>query len=312
VAFNVSDKSVNAMLQRHFSAAQKQNVDSLEKLSSGQVFTRNDPRPSEKALSDGLEFKLRSLSAAKRNINDAVSLLQTGESGLQDITNMLVRMKEINVAGASTTIGDRDRRYLLIEYEAIHDEINRVAATTTFNGIPLLNGQSKDTPEALIFRVGDPQKADLKGASDADVNTIRFDGLKSVVATTEAMGIKSARRLLANSNEKEGISASDVADLLPARDSDAFSTIYDQALGTLSTNRAIFGALQSRLQHAMDYVDVYQENIAAAKSQIADTNYATEVSKMVQSRMLMSAASSLMAHGNITAQLTQGLLNSIS
>lgn len=312
MAFNVSDKSINAMLSRHLSAAQKQNTDSLEKLSSGQVFTRNDPRPSEKALSDGLEFKLRSLSAAKRNINDAVSLLQTGESGLQDITNMLLRMKEINVAGASTTIGDRDRRYLLIEYEAIHDEINRVATSTTFNGIPLLNGQSKEAPEALIFRVGDPQKSNLKGSADDDVNTIRFDGLKSVVATTEALGIKSARKLLASSNETEGISARDVADLLPSRDSDNFATIYDQALGTLSMNRSIFGALQSRLQHAMDYVDVYQENIAAAKSQIADTDYASEVTKMVQSRMLMTAASSLLAHGNITAQLTQGLLNAIT
>ena len=308
MAFNVSDKSMSAMLQRHLGNAQKQQADSLEKLSSGQVFTKNDPRPSERAISDGMEFKLRSLSSAKRNINDAVSLLQTGESGLQDITNMLLRMKEINLAGASTTIGDRDRRYLLIEY----DEINRVATSTSFNGIPLLNGQSKDAPESLIFRVGDPQKAEMKGSSDPDVNTIRFDGLKSVVATTEAMGIKSARKILASSNDKDGISVRDVQDLLPARDSDAFPTIFDQALGTLSTNRAIFGALSTRLQHAMDYVDVYQENITAAKSQIADTDYATEVTKLVQSRMLMSAASSLLAHGNITAQLTQGLLNSIT
>ena len=312
MAVNVSDKAINQMLQRHLSAAQKTNVDSLEKLSSGQVFTRNDPRPSEKAISDNLEFKLRGLSSAKRNINDAVSLLQTGESGLQDISNMLLRMKEINVAGASTTIGDRDRRYLLIEYEAIHDEINRVAMSTTFNGIPLFNGQSKDAPESLIFRVGDPQKADSKGNSDPDINTIRFDGLKSVVATTEAMGIKSARKLLAASNDKDGISARDVQDMLPAKDPDSFPTVFDQALGTLSTNRAIFGALQARLQHAMDYVDVYQENIAAAKSQISDTNYATEVTRMVQSKMLMSAATSLMAHGNIGAQLTQGLLNAIT
>ena len=82
------------------------NADALEKLSTGTVFTTRDPRPAERSIAEGLEYKLRGLAAAKRNINDAVSLIQTGEAGLNEITNMLLRMKEINATAASTTISD--------------------------------------------------------------------------------------------------------------------------------------------------------------------------------------------------------------
>src|SRR5687768_9335205 len=156
MGFNIKDRSLQATLQRHLEKSQKENSDALEKLSSGTIFTRNDPRPADRALAEGLEFKLRSLSSSKRNINSAVNLLQTAESSLSEIGNMILRMKEINVAAASTTVSDKERRFLFIEYEALHDEIDRIALTTEFNGIPLLNGEDPRAPEELVFRVGDP------------------------------------------------------------------------------------------------------------------------------------------------------------
>ncbi len=306
MAFNIKDKALQANLARHLEKAQKTNSDSLEKLSSGSVFTRNDPRPAERALAEGLEFKLRSLASSKTSINSAVNLLQTAESSLSEITNMVLRMKEINVAAASTTVSDKDRKFLFIEYEALHDEINRIATTTEFNGIPLLNGESPDAPEELVFRVGDSMVSDEVDSDD--LNVIRFEGIKSVVATTAALGLKSARDLLLDSDQ--GIALLDVEDLLMA-DDDLFGSIYDQALDTISTNRAVFGGMQSRLQSATDFLDVYQENIAAAKSSIADVDYASEVARLTESRILMQAGTAVMAQGNINSQLALNLLNSL-
>ena len=306
MAFNIKDKALQANLARHLEKAQKVNSDSLEKLSSGSVFSRNDPRPAERALAEGLEFKLRSLASSKTSINSAVNLLQTAESSLSEITNMVLRMKEINIAAASTTVSDKDRKFLFIEYEALHDEINRIATTTEFNGMPLLNGDSPDAPDELVFRVGDPMVSD--GVDSDDLNVIRFEGIKSVMATTAALGLKSARDLLLDS--EQGIGILDVEDLLMA-DDDLFGSIYDQALDTISTSRAVFGGMQSRLQAATDFLDVYQENIAAAKSSIADVDYASEVARLTESRILMQAGTAVLAQGNINSQLALNLLNSL-
>ncbi len=312
MAFNIKDRGLQANLERNLEKSQRENSDALEKLSSGTIFTKNDPKPAERALAEGLEFKLRSLASSKRNINSAVSLLQTAESSLSEVGNMVLRMKEINIAAASTTVSDKERRFLFIEYEALHEEINRVATTTEFNGIPLLNGDAENAPEELVFRVGDPFTPDDDSSDSDDINAIHFDGLKTVVATTAGLGIKSARELIAGSSENEGIALDDVEELMAPDDSDLFPTVYDQAMNTIATQRAVFGGLQSRMQRATDFIDVYQENITAAKSSIADVDYAKEVSRLVESRLMLQAGTAVLAQGNINSQLALGLLNSIT
>ena len=303
----------NQKLVRHLEQAQKKQADSLEKLSSGEVFTHQDPRVADRALAEGLEFRLRSLTAAKRNVNDAVSMVQTGQSAMSEIGNMVVRMKEIGVAGANTTVTNRERQYLFLEYQALYDEITRIAVTTEFNGIPLLNGRSKDTPSELVFRLDAPFNGDDGGeiSGDDDVNIIRFDGLKDVVATAAGLGIRSMKGpLLDGADGGEGISLSDVEDVLEPESSD-FSTSFDEAIANLSTQRSVFGAIETRMSHALDYISVYEENLSAAKSKIADTDYAREAAKLAQSAIAMQATSGLLAQGNLSSKLTLNLLNSI-
>ncbi len=312
MAFNIKDRSLQATLARHVGDAQKTNSDSLEKLSSGSVFSRGDPRPADRAVAEGLEFKLRSLASSKRNVNTAVNLLQTAEGSLSEITNMVLRMKEINIAASSTTVSDKERRFLFIEYEALHDEIDRIAVTTEFNGIPLINGEDTRAPEELVLRIGDPV-IDAEGSEGQDINAIRFAGLRNVVATAKGLGLRSARDLLLDTNDAEGLSLGAVEDLMtPDGDSDEFPTVYDQALNTISTQRAVFGGFQSRLQHSLDFMDVYQENIAAAKSSIADVDFAAETGRLVESRLLLQAGTAMLAQGNINAQLALNLINTIS
>lgn len=313
MVLNIRDKSSAKQLQRNLSNAMAENADALEKLSSGSVFTSRDPRPADRAIAEGFEYKLRGLAAAKRNINDAVSLIQTGESGLNEITNMLLRMKEINVTAASTTVTDKERRYLFIEYQALFDEVNRIAVNTEFNGIPLLNGAADDAPEQLVFRVGDPMEpGDSIGNSDVDdLNTIVFNGVDAIVATAEELGIHSAADILADTNENEGITLDDANDLLLAEDDDLYATAYDQALETLAGQRSVFGALQARMNRAVDFVDVYQENLASAKSNIADTDFAEQSTRLIESRILTQAGTSLLAQSNLNMNLALDLLNRV-
>ncbi|SMF22476.1 flagellin [Pseudobacteriovorax antillogorgiicola] len=302
----MSDINVNAQkVIRRLGQARRENTDSLEKLSSGKVFTQRDPRPADRALAEGLELKLRGLAASKRNINDAISLLQTADSGFSEITNILVRMKEINVAGATTTLTDKERKFLFIEYEALHDELNRIATSTEFNSIPLLNGNDERTPETLILRVADPLISDLATAESGDINEIRFENLKDIIATTEGLGIRSARELI---NEDEDFEVEDAREMLEPED-DQFASIYDQALDSISHFRASYGAIQKRLQTAINYNEVVEENISAAKSRIADTDYASEVARMAQSSILMQANTALLSQANFNANLMTSLIS---
>lgn len=312
MTIGLNNKSLTARLTRELENAQNQRQDSMEKLAAGKVFTVRDPKPAERALAENMEFKLRSLASSKKNVNDAVSLLQTAESGLSEINNIIVRLKELSVAGASTVLTDQERRYLFIEYEALRDEIDRIALTTEFNGIPLLNGASDRAPEQLVFRAGDPFEDESVGSfREDDINTIRFDGLKDVVATASGLGLQSAADILADSTGTAGIAIEDVVELLEPYEK-GFATIYDEALNRLSTQRAIFGAMQSRLQATKNYIDVYQENLAAARSSIADTDYAREVVKLTESSILLQATSGLLAQTNFDSAVTINLLKSIS
>jgi len=304
---NVGDKGFGLTLERYLRKAQAANQDALEKLSSGTVFTKQDPRPSEHAISDSLELKIRGLTAAKRQVSDASSMLQTAESAFNEVNNIVLRMKEISLAATNTTITDRDRRYLFVESEALHDEVNRIATTTTFNGIPLLNGDDPNAPENLVFRLGDPIISDDSRAEDP--NTLTFSGFKNVIATTAGLGLASAKELLLGSDPFDGIGISDATDILAPQDSSTFATAFDEALARVAEQRSIFGALGERMNRAMDFVEVYAENLAAAKSNIADTDYAHEASNYARTKILLNAATSMLAQGNVSTMLTGNLLS---
>lgn len=305
----LNDKSEAAIISRHLTQAQAEHADALEKLSSGQIFTRNDPRPSEKALAEGLEFRLRSLSSAKNHIHSAVSLLQTAESALDEMGDMILRMQEITAA--TTAISNRDRRYLLVEYEALHDEINRIAATTALDGLPLLSGFDERKPDELVVRMGDPSLDQTLGLEAGDaLKSVHFKDLRHVVATTTGRGLKRAQELLAQ-NPDEGLDLADVADPMPPASDAENLKAYEEAQGKIADVRAELGAHQSRLHRALDFVDVFQENMAAAKSSIAEVDYAQEVCRLVKSRMLAQAGTTMLAHGNIATQLALNLLKAI-
>lgn len=295
-------------ITNNLARAGRDHSNSIEKLSSGKVFTSQNPRPADRAIAERLEYKLRGLAASKRNINDAISLVQTAESGFTELSNIITRMKEINVAAATTTTTNRERRFLFIEYEALRDEVDRIATTTEFNNIPILNASSDKAPSSLILRVADPFISDLATSSSGDINEIRFENYSEIVATANGLGVRSAFDLI---EDEEGVSVEAARELMESEE-DNFTTIYDEALDRLTEYRTSFGAMQSRIQRALDVNEVIEENIAAAKSKIEDTDYAAEIAKMTQSAILLQANSALLTQTNFRAGLGLNLINAMT
>lgn len=309
--FSIGDKTLSSMLRRNLDKAKADETVSIQKMATGSKLEAGPTKPTDIAIAQKMEHRIRSLSAAKRSVNDAVSLMQTVDSTINEITNIITRMKEINLSAASSTVSDQERRYLFIEFQALHNEIDRIAKTTEFNGMPLLNGESDRVPDEMLFRIDDPYIQDSVFGDGEDLNTVVFTGLKGIQATTEALGLESAADLLEDSSEEEGVELEDVEELMVPDDDEYFATSYDQGIAILSTHRAVLGAMQSRFMRSLDFMDVYQENIAAAKSRIADTDYAEEVTNLIQSRIRVSATTSLLAQTNLSGNNTLQLIRQL-
>jgi flagellin len=248
----------------------------MERLSSGYRINKSSDDAAGLAISENLKAQIRGFKQANRNANDGISLVQVAEGGLSEITNMLVRLRELAVQSASDTIGDKERGFTNVEYQQLKQEIDRVAKTTTFNGTPLLSGQGT----TLDIQIG---------VNNNEFNDrITFDTAASN-ATLEAMML----------------TEQSVGTKLQARTS---LTAVDDAIGKISGLRANFGAMQNRLQTVSQTLMVSDENLSAANSRIRDADIAEESSKMAKNNVLMQAATAVLAQANQQQQLALKLL----
>jgi len=262
--------------QRSLGVNRQAQEQSLERLSSGYRINRAGDDAAGLAISEQIRANTRSLAQAGRNANDGISLVQVAEGATNEISNMLVRMRELSIQAASDTIGDRERGFIHREISALKEETDRIATTTEFNGTKLLDG----TSEKLDIQVG------LK--NDPINDRLVFDAGKQNV-TTKALGIEDVGTLT-----KE----------------DAQNNLMklDEALSTVNSNRSNLGATQNRLQSTINNINVYHENLEAARSRIRDTDMATETSELTKNNILSQAGVSVLAQANQNPQLALKLL----
>lgn len=250
----------------------------MARLSSGNRINRSADDAAGLAISENLKAQIRGFKQANRNANDGISLVQVAEGGLSEITNMLVRLRELAIQTSSDTIGDRERALVDIEYQQLKEEIDRVAQTTQFNGAPLLNG----TGGVLDFQVGvynDPMN-----------DRISYD-VSQGNATLESM-------MLTNLS------------VATKEQSQESLTFVDEAMSFIGATRASLGAVQNRLQSTSQVLATSEENFAAANSRIRDTDIATESTALAKNNILMNAATSVLAQANTQQQLALKLLQS--
>jgi flagellin len=273
---NTNVASLNA--QRNLRGPRLSMNKSLEKLSSGQRINRAGDDAAGLAISENLKAQVRGLKQAERNAEDGISLVQIAEGALSEVSNILIRLRELGVQAASDTIGSTERKFLNVEFEQLTSEVDRIANSTEFNRVPLLNG----TGAVFDIQIGtrnDPISDRLTfDASSADVNVAAL-----------------------------GLNLASVADKISAQNS--LSSI-DQAIISVSGIRADFGALQNRLQSTVNNIAVSVENLSAANSRVRDTDIAAETAELTRNNILMSAGTSVLSQANASTRNALNLIQS--
>ena len=272
---NTNTAALNAQRNLH---STKLSLDkSLEKLSSGLRINRAGDDAAGLAISENLKAQVRGLKQASRNAQDGVSLIQVAEGGLNEISSILIRLRELSVQSASDTIGPVERQFLNVEYDQLVSEIDRIADSTEFNGTQLLSG----TGSILDFQVGT--------RNDPNIDRLSFDASKAD-ANSAAIGVN----------------LSSVADKASAQNS---LSAIDSAIVSVSAMRADFGAIQNRLQSTISNLAVSVENMASANSRIRDVDVAEETAELTKNNILTQAGISVLAQANQSSKSALTLLN---
>lgn len=272
---NTNTASLNA--QRNLGGSKTGLDRSLERLSSGFRINRAGDDAAGLAISENLRAQIRGLKQASRNAQDGVSLIQVAEGALNEVSSILIRLRELAVQAASDTIGPVERQFLNVEYDQLVSEIDRIADGTEFNGTQLLSG----TGSILDFQVGT--------RNDPNIDRLSFDASK---ADANAAAL--------------GINLTSVADKASAQNS---LSAIDSAIVQVSAMRADFGAIQNRLMSTISNLSVSLENISAANSRIRDVDVAEETAELTKNNILLQAGTSVLAQANQSANSALTLLN---
>jgi flagellin len=255
----------------------KNNLDSnLRKLSSGERITRAADDAAGLAISEKLKGHIRGLRQAKRNSDDGVSLIQTAEGALNEVSNIIIRLRELSVQAASDTVGETERGFSNIEFQNLLEEIQRISESTEFNGRKLLNGTG-GMVEVQVGIHNDPQNSRIR------VDSSNLD------STLPSLGLAS-----------ETIASKEGAQLSLAK--------LDEALQRVNGTRANLGALQNRLQSASTTIAIAEENFSAANSRIRDVDVAQETADLTRNNILSQAGVSVLAQANQSPNFALKLL----
>jgi flagellin len=252
-------------VQRNLKVSNASQEAEFAKLSSGKRITKSADDAAGLAIAKKLDAETKGLRVASRNANDAISLVQVAEGGLNETTNILTRLRELSIQAGSDTVGEAERGYLSLEYEQLVQEADRISKTTSFNGRSLLKGDG----DMLQFQVG---------AFGGEENMIELDS-----GSTDA------------SAESLGISGTNVRD-----QSDAIGNLerIDEALGKVSGFRANLGSIQSRLTSSINNLDVAVVNQEGARSRIEDLDVAESTAKLASSQIKNAAGMATLAQAN--------------
>jgi len=248
----------------------------MERLSSGSRINKAADDAAGLAISEQLRGLIRGYRQANRNANDGISLVQVAEGSLNEVSNMLIRLRELGVQASSDTIGDTERKFLDVEYQQLKSELQRITDSTSYNGYDLLNG----TGGVIDIQVG--------VRNNPFLDRISFNA-SAANATLESLGVTG-----------ESVATKEAAQLSLGR--------VDDAMTSVNAIRANFGALQNRLYSTAQNLLVAEENYSAANSRIRDADIASETAELTRNNILLQAGISVLQQANISQQMALKLL----
>ncbi|KAB8031774.1 flagellin [Fluviispira multicolorata] len=278
--------------QRRLNENEAQLSDSIEKLSSGLRINKSSDDAAGLAISETMRAKIRGFAQAKRNASDGISFLQTGEGGLSELNNLIIRMRELTTQAASDTVSSTERSYLNKEFQELGSEINRIKDQTEFNGRSLF---SQDEKNDIAIQVGvNFRKANGETNNENEVIKLKFEDISDLNES-----LSNLKDLNIEGESGNEIGGGDTENI--------FSNLDDSML-KITKARATFGALQSRLNSTITSIDVGSENLSAAQSRIRDVDYGSESARFMQSKILVTAGTAVLAQAN---QLPEHILHLI-
>jgi flagellin len=270
MGFRIATNVASLTAQRSLSKVSGREQTTTAQLASGNRITKSSDDSAGLAISEKLRANIRSSQQANRNANDGISMIQVAEGGLDESANILIRLRELAIQSASDTIGETERGYTNMEFSQLQDELQRISQTTEFNDVKLLDG----TSDSLDFQIG--------ANNDDFEDRIVYDPAK-INSGLDALGLEGEQV-----DSKEGAQGS--------------LEKIDNAINTVSGQRAELGALQNRLITTSSNLETSVENMSAANSRIRDVDYAEVTAKNVQNNIMKQAGISVLTQANQTPQ----------
>lgn len=270
MGFRINTNVSSIAAQRSLSVNNRESESNLAKLSSGTRITKAADDAAGLAISTKMQANIRSMKQADRNANDGISMVQTAEGGLNEVSSILTRMRELAIQTSSDTVGDVERGMTNMEYQNLKLELDRISQVTEFNGKKLLNGDGGQ----FEFQVG--------ANNDSFQDRIGFDA-GQVNSRLDSLGV-SELDVSTKGGSQESLGA------------------IDSAIEKVSGHRAFLGAIQNRLISTSNNLQVNVENMSAANSRIRDVDYADATAQKAKNDILGSAGTSVLAQANMSGQ----------
>ncbi len=271
---NIYSLTAQKNLAQNNSALQQ----AITRLSSGLRINSAADDAAGLAIATRIDAQIRGQTVAERNANDATSMMQVADGGAASITSDLQRMRELAVQAANGSLSSGDKTNLSTEFQALQNEISRVAQGTKFNNIALLSSGN-----AFTFQVG-------AGTATSDQLTISTTDLQA-----SSLGVDSASINILDSTNGNTNSLAAIASI-------------DSVLNTINTTRAVFGAGLNRVSNAVSNLQTSVTNQSAAKSRIMDADFAAETANLTRAQILQQAGTAMLAQANTIPNQVLSLL----
>jgi flagellin len=269
---NTNVASINA--QRNLGAVTDRLSSNYRRLSTGLRISSASDDAAGLAISERLRSQVRSLDQAKRNANDGISLVQTAEGALNEVSSILTRLRELAIQSSNGSVSNQDKETLDEEFQSLVSEVNRIGRSTEFNGIKLLDGSSS----TVSFQVG------FGTTSGIDTLSVSLSAALSTTLSLNSLDIGSG-----------GATTTAISNI-------------DAAINTVSSLRGSLGAVQNRLGSTINNLAVQVENLSAAESRIRDVDVAYETAQLTRNNILQQASISVLSQANSQPQSALSLL----
>lgn len=288
---SVVNTNVNASIaQAALTKNNRELSSAMQQLSTGRKINSAADNASGLAISARMTSQIRGLDQAVRNANDGVSMVQVAEGALEEIGSMLQRIRELAVQSGTGTTASADRTSLNTEFQTLVDEIDRIVDNTTFNGRNVLNAAAGGAANAskVAFQVGAGAKQTISLSFGNFLQTGASGTFKSLASATLTLSAATTTLGITNASK--------------------VMVVTDLAIERVSKQRATFGAITNRLEHAIDNLTNVKTNTEASRSRILDTDYAESTSELARTQIIQQAGTAMLAQANALPATVLALL----